>query len=42
MKIGEVRNRLSDYWKDCINTHNKTQYYIDYHLKKFDDYGRLS
>lgn len=42
MKIAEIKTRLADYWRECIEFHNKNQYIIDYHLKKFDDFGRLS
>lgn len=33
---------MNDYWNDCLDAHSKTQYLIDYHEKKFNDYGRLT
>jgi hypothetical protein len=42
MKITEIKSRVKDYWKDCLEAHSKNQYIADFHLKKFDDFGRLS
>ena len=42
VKITQVHNRMSEYWRECENTYKKNCYVIDHYLKKYDDYGRLT
>lgn len=42
IKIQEINNRMSEYWRECENIYKKNYYVVDYYLKKYDDYGRLT
>ena len=42
IKTQQIQSQLEDYWKKCFTAYQKNIYAIQYHLKKYDDYGRLT
>ncbi len=41
MKTEETQNKLKEYWEDCQRVYNKTRFYLESNLKKYDDYAKL-